>query len=205
MINVQIIDDHKMLADGLCRIINESEIAEVTSIYYNLEDGRKGLALSRPDVLLLDVHLPDGNGVDFCAEIRALYPELKIMMLTSYNEFSIAKRSLHNGALGYILKNAMSEEVIAGIEMVSKGEIFLCEEIDLLMKKKKKEDVIWLTVREKEVLRLIAEGCADPEIAEKLFLARETIKGYRKDLLLKFSARNSVSLVKLAIEQNLVF
>jgi DNA-binding NarL/FixJ family response regulator len=204
MINVQIVDDHKMLVEGLCRTINESGIAEISATYHDLETCRQGLATACPDVLLLDISLPDGNGVDFCAEIKKRYPDLKIMMLTTYNEFNVAKRSLHNGALGYILKNAMGEEVIAGIETVSNGEIFLCEEIDILMKKKKKDDIIWLTVQEKKVLELIADGYADPQIAEKMFLARETIKGYRKDLLLKFSARNSVALVRSAIEQKLI-
>jgi DNA-binding NarL/FixJ family response regulator len=204
MINIQIVDDHKILAEGLRRVVDDSGVAHVSAIYYDLNSCRKGLTVYRPDVLLLDVHLPDGDGVDFCGEIKKVYPDLKIMMLTSYNEFSIAKRSLCNGANGYVLKNAMSEEVITGIESVNNGEIFLCEEIDILMKKKKKDDVIWLTVREKEVLRLIAEGYADPDIAEKMFLARETVKGYRKDLLLKFGSRNSVALVRTAIEQKLI-
>jgi DNA-binding NarL/FixJ family response regulator len=204
MINIQIVDDHKMLVEGLCRIINESGIAEISAIYHDLTTCRRGLAYASPDVLLLDISLPDGSGVDFCAEIKSLYPDLKIMMLTSFNEFSIAKRSLHNGALGYVLKNAMCEELIAGIEAVSNGETFLCDEIDVLMKKKKKDDIIWLTSREKEVLQKIAEGSTDPEIADKLYLSRETIRGYRKDLLLKFGAKNSIVLVKTAIEQKLI-
>jgi DNA-binding NarL/FixJ family response regulator len=204
MINIQIVDDHKLLVEGLCRIINESGIAEISAIYHDLNTCRLGLASACPEVLLLDISLPDGNGVDFCAEIKPLYPDLKIMMLTSYSEFNIAKRSLLNGALGYVLKNAMSEELIAGIEAVSNGETFLCEEIDVLMKKKKKDDLIWLTSREREVLREIADGNTDPEIAEKLFLARDTINGYRKDLLLKFGAKNSVVLVKTAIEQKYI-
>ncbi|GHT10266.1 oxygen regulatory protein NreC [Bacteroidia bacterium] len=204
MIDVHIVDDHKVVVEGFSRIINESDIAIVTAIYYSLSACREGLAIIRPDVLLLDVSLEDGNGVDFCAEITAVYPDLKIMMLTGFKEFAIAKRSLHNGALGYVLKNAMPEEIIAGIQVVNSGETFLCEEIDVLIKKKKKEDIIWLTVREKEVLQLIAEGWADPEIAEKIFLSRETVKGYRKDLLLKFNAKNSVALVKAAIEQKLI-
>jgi DNA-binding NarL/FixJ family response regulator len=203
-IRVAIVDDHKILTEGLQRIINESGVANVSDIYYDLDSCRKGLISFCPDVLLLDVHLPDGNGSDFCAEIKKRYPGLKIMILTSYNDFSIAKRSLHNGALGYVLKNAMSEEIICGIETVNAGETFLCDEIDILMKKKKKDDIIWLTIREKEVLQLIAEGYTDPEIAGKLFLSRETIKGYRKDLLLKFNAANSVVLVKTAMEQKLI-
>ncbi|MCL1936793.1 MAG: response regulator transcription factor [Candidatus Azobacteroides sp.] len=204
MISVQIVDDHKMLLEGLCRLINESGRAGVNQMYYTLQACRKGLCLNLPDVLLLDVHLPDGNGVDFCAEVKALYPELKILMLTSLSESSIVKRSLHNGAKGYILKNATSEEVIAGITAVHQGERFLCKEVDLLMKGKKQNEIVWLTAREKEVLRLIADGLSNPEIADCLFLSQETVKGYRRDLLLKFGAKNSVALVKAAMEQKLV-
>jgi DNA-binding NarL/FixJ family response regulator len=204
MISVQIVDDHKMLLDGLCRIINESGTARVNQLYYSLQACRNGLCLNLPDVLLLDIHLPDGNGVDFCAETKTLYPGLKILMLTSLNETSVVKRSLHNGAQGYILKNATSEEVIAGIVAVNRGERFLCKEANLLMKKKKQDEIIWLTTREKEILRLIAEGLSNPEIADRIFLSQETVKGYRRDLLLKFGAKNSVALVKAAIEQRLV-
>jgi DNA-binding NarL/FixJ family response regulator len=201
MINLQIIDDHKMLAEGIRRLIEDEGIANVTAIYHDLNSGRIGLAASRPDILLLDVHLPDGNGVDFCAEMVKTYPDLKIMMLTSYSEFSIAKRALNNGALGYLLKTSMPEEIIAGIEAVNNGEIFMSDEIDILIKKKKNDEPVWLTAREKEVLKLIAEGLADPEIGEIMFLSRETVKSYRKNLLLKFNAKNSVALVKAAIEQ----
>jgi DNA-binding NarL/FixJ family response regulator len=204
MINVQIVDDHKVLTEGLHRIIDDSGVARVSAVYYDLDSCRKGLTSSCPDVLLLDVHLPDGSGVDFCAEVKELYPGLKIMMLTSYNEFSIAKRSLHNGALGYVLKNAPPEEIIAGIETVNDGKTFLSDEIDLLMKKKRYDNIVWLSVREKEVLQLIAEGYADPEIGEKLCVSRETVKSFRKNLLLKFNAKNSVALVKIAMEQNLI-
>jgi DNA-binding NarL/FixJ family response regulator len=204
MIHVQIVDDHKILVEGLQRIINETGIAEVTGIYYNLNSCRKGLTRERPDVLLLDIELPDGNGIDFCEEMIHLYPDLKIMMLTTFNEFSIAKRSLHNGALGYVLKNSTGEEILAGIETVNTGETFLCENIDLLMKKKKNDELIFLTNREKEVLQLTAIGLTGNEIAEKLFISQETVKGYKKDLLLKFGAKNSVALVTDAIRKKMV-
>jgi len=201
MISVQIVDDHKMLLEGLCRIINESEVARVNQLYYSLQDCRKGLCLNLPDVLLLDIHLPDGNGVDFCAEAKALYPGLKILMLSSLHETSVVKRSLHNGALGYILKNATSEEVIAGIEAVNRGETYICKNINLTEKETKNNEVVWLTAREKEVLQLIADGYADPQIAEKIFLSPFTVKDIRKGLLLKFAAKNSVQLVQMAKKQ----
>lgn len=108
MINLQIVDDHKMVVESLSKLINESGIAKITDVYFDLESCRKGLVKILPDILLLDIALPDGDGVDFCAEIKKEYPGLKIIILTIYKEFSMAKRALHNGADGYILKNAGS-------------------------------------------------------------------------------------------------
>jgi DNA-binding NarL/FixJ family response regulator len=204
MIDVHIVDDHKLFTEGIRRIIKESGVADVNAIYHDLDSCREGLNFFRPDVLLLDVELPDGNGMDFCTEIINLYPDLKIIMLSGYSEFSIAKRSLHNGAFGYVLKNAMPEEIITGIQVVNSGKKFLCEEIDVLLNEKKKERIIRLSPREKEVLIALANGFSSAEIADQLFLCPETINGYRKDLLVKFKVKNSVGLVKKAIDQKLI-
>jgi len=203
MIKVHIVDDHKMLVEGLCTTINESEIASVYGISYTLSDCRMALVSSEVDLLLLDISLPDGNGVDFCIEIKKKYPVLKILILTTHSEYSIAKRALNNGANGYILKNALSEEVVNGIEVVMSGKLFLCDEIDLLLHKERKQH-IWLTTREQELLRLIVDGYTNKEIADKVFLSVETIKTYRKNLILKLGAKNSMVLVKIAIENKLI-
>ncbi|MDR1553217.1 MAG: response regulator transcription factor [Prevotellaceae bacterium] len=203
MITVHITDDHKMLVEGLTLSINESDIATVIGTSSTLSECRTALASQNPDVLLLDINLPDGNGVDFCVEIKQKYPNLKVLILTTHNEYSIARRVMDNGASGYILKNALSEEVIIGIETVMSGKIFLCDEIDILMKNRN-ENPIWLTVREQELLRFIVNGFTNQEIADKMFLSIETIKTYRKNLILKLGTKNSMSLVKMAIEQKLV-
>jgi DNA-binding NarL/FixJ family response regulator len=192
-----------MLVEGLTLSINKSTIAKVTGTSSSLAQCRTALNAETPDVLLLDINLPDGSGVDFCTEIKQKYPGLKVLILTTHNEYSIARRVMNNGASGYILKNALSEEVITGIETVMDGKIFLCDEVDVLMKKRD-ENPIWLTVREQELLRLIIDGYTNQEIADKMFLSIETIKTYRKNLLLKLGAKNSMVLVKMALEQKLV-
>jgi DNA-binding NarL/FixJ family response regulator len=203
MIRVQIIDDHKMLVEGLCKLINESGVALVTNVSYNAADCSRMLAQELPNVLLLDINLPDANGVDLCKELIVKYPSLKILALSSYGEYSVVRRMMENGAMGYVLKNAMSEEVLAGITAVANGEKFMCHDVDVIMKKKE-NDAIWLTARERELLKLIVEGYTNPEIAETIFLSPETIKGYRKNLLFKLGAKNTATLVKMAIEQRLI-
>ncbi|MBN2650123.1 MAG: response regulator transcription factor [Prolixibacteraceae bacterium] len=199
MIRVNIVDDHKMLVEGLRKLIEESGVIAVNQIAYNADECKKQLRYELPDVLLLDVNLPDTDGITLCEELKKLYPELKILALTSYGEYTVVRRMIESGASGYILKNAMCEEVIAGIEAVAMGEEFLCHEVDMLMKKKDNSEV-WLSQRERDLLKLVVEGYTNPEIADKIFLSPETIKGYRKNLLLKLGAKNTAMLVKIAIE-----
>ncbi|MDR1557930.1 MAG: response regulator transcription factor [Tannerellaceae bacterium] len=205
MVEVQIADDHRMVVESLKKLINETSIARVSTVYYDLATCREGLAKELPEILLLDIGLPDGDGVDFCAEIKKQHPGLKIIMLTSYKEFSIAKRALHNGALGYILKNAESEEMLMGIETVSKDEVFLCDEIDILLKEKANDNVIWLSDRESEILKYVANGYTTKEIADLIFRDPETVKFFRKNLLIKLNARNVAELIKKAYEMKLIW
>jgi DNA-binding NarL/FixJ family response regulator len=204
MERIFIVDDHRMVVKSLSRLINDSGIAQVENVYYDLQSCRAGLKKTLPDVLLLDIGLPDGDGVDFCAEIVQKYAGVKVIMLTTYKEFSIAKRALQNGALGYILKNAEGEEMLAGIEAVSRGETFLCEEIDLLLKEKRNEDVVWLANREKEVLKYIADGYTTEAIARLIDRHEETVRTHRRNLLIKLNAKNTAEAVKKGIEKKLI-
>ena len=205
MKTLQIVDDHKMVVESLKKMIDESGVAHVTGTCYDIESCREGLTKYVPDVMLLDIGLPDGDGVDFCDELTKKYPQLKIIMLTSYKEFSIAKRALHNGAKGYIIKNAEIEEMILGIETVYRGEQFLCEEIDLLLSEKKDEEVIWLSNREREVLKYITEGYTTKEIADKIFRGIEAVRSQRRNLLIKLNAKNMAVMVKKAYDMKLIW
>ncbi|MCC2599321.1 response regulator [Sphingobacterium sp. FBM7-1] len=203
MINVAIVDDHRILTEGLQSLIAESAIAKVVGVAHSAAACRLSLAFWKPDVLLLDVGLPDISGVDFCKEIKEQFPNIRVLALTTHSEYTVVRQMLDNGASGYLIKNAMADEVMAGIEAVAAGETFLCHEIDLLMKRPAEKNV-WLSPRERELLLLISEGLTNTEIAEQIFLSPETIRGYRKNLLLKLGAKNTAVLVKMAIEQKLI-
>jgi len=203
MIKVAVVDDHKIVIDGLEKIISESGIACLTDKSYNVAGCWKMLKAAQPDVLLLDVGLPDGNGMDLCPKIKAKYPEIKILMLTSYAEYTVISHVLNNGASGYILKNAMPEEIIEGIQTVVSGKLFLSEEVDILLKQGDKHKID-LTRRERELLLLIIEGNTSVEIAEKMFLGYETIRSYRKNLYMKLNAHNTAELTKIALELKIV-
>lgn len=197
LIRVAIVDDHQIVIDGLEKIITESGIARLTDKSYNIANCWKMLNISQPDVLMLDVGLPDGSGMDLCPQIKAKYPAINILMLTSYAEYAVISHVLNNGASGYILKNAMPEEIVEGIHTVASGKRFLCEEVAILLKKGDKNK-IELTRREYELLRLITEGYTSAEIADRMFLGYETIRSYRKNLHLKLGAHNTAELAKIA-------
>lgn len=203
MIKVVIVDDHKILTEGLQNLIAESNIATVVGVAHSAAECRLSLGFWMPDVVLLDVGLPDISGLDFCKEIKEQFSEVKVLALTTHNEYAIVRQMLDNGASGYLIKNAMADEVLAGITAVAAGETFLCHEIDLLMKRPAEKN-IWLSPRERELLRLISDGLTNTEIANQIFLSPETIRGYRKNLLLKLGAKNTAVLVKMAIEQKLI-
>ena len=203
LIKVAIVEDHKVVADGLESLINASGEATVVGKAHSIADAKKMLVRTEVELLLLDIGLPDGSGIDFCPQIKALHPDIKILMLTSYSELSIITRVLELGASGYILKNATTEEILDGIYTVASGEQFLCDEVNILLKKSDIQPVK-LSRREEELLRLIVNGLSNSEIADKMFLGYETIKSYRKNLLLKLDAHNTAQLVKIAIEQRLV-
>ena len=200
LIRVAIVDDHEMVVESLSKIINESGIAVVVSQYYDLTSCRENLVKSLPEVLLLDIALPDGDGVDFCAEILRIYPKLKIIILTGFAEFNIVKHALRNGALGYILKNSKAEEIFEGIQTVSTGEQFFSKGIDVLLKENRNKDEIVLTNREKEILKYIADGYTVNKIAEKICRTTEAVKSCRKNLFIKFDVDNMAELTKKALE-----
>jgi len=194
-IKLLIVDDHRVLVEGLNKLFDNSDTVDVIGVAYSGKECRSALRKELPDVILLDINLPDVSGIDLCKEIKTENPEIKIVALSSFNEYTIVRRMIENGASGYVVKNAMPEEIILSVETVANNEIFLCEEIDLLMHNRS-NNPIWLTPREKELLKYI--------VAEKMYLGVETINSYRKNLLIKLGAKNTAVLVRMALEEKLV-
>jgi DNA-binding NarL/FixJ family response regulator len=203
MYKILIVDDHPVLADGLKSLLAEYKVCNSADIAATGKECTKKMNSSKYDLIFLDINLPDINGILLCETLHKNFPTVKILALTSFSEFTCVNNMLTNGASGYVLKNAMPEEIIKGVETVMNGEVFLCHEVDILMKKENDKHV-FLTRRETDLLRLITQGYTNQEIAEKLFLGSETIKSYRKNLLFKLNAKNTATLVKIALEEKLV-
>lgn len=203
MIRVAIVDDHQIVIDGIEKYLIDSGIACLSGYAHNVSGCWSMLSAALPDVLMLDVNLPDGNGIDLCPLVKSRYPSVKIMILTNYDEYSSISHVMNNGASGYILKNSMPEEIIEGIRMVASGEKFLSEDAAMKLKKGEKTRIA-LTRREHELIKLIAGGMTSAEIADKMCLGYETIRSYRKNLYQKLSAHNTAELTKIAIDMKLV-
>lgn len=203
MTRILIVDDHPVLAEGLKLLMTKAKISDSIDMAEDIKKALKLLAKNRYVLVLLDIGLPDGSGIDLCKTIHERYPDIKILVISSFSEFTYARKMLDNGAMGYILKNSMPDEILEGITDVLNNKKYICHEIDTILKKERNKH-IFLTPRETELLRLIAEGHTNIEIAEKLFLGQETINSYRKNLLFKLNARNTAVMVKMAIEQKLI-
>ena len=135
--------------------------------------------------LVLDINLPDKSGIDLCKEIKEKYPVIHILGLSSFNQQSYIQKMMQNRASGYLLKNATQEEILDAIEAVVRGETFMSTEAAVTMRANKDAEIPVITRREKEVLKLIAEGLINKEIAEKLFISTTTVGTRRNNLLSK--------------------
>ncbi|MGL5066370.1 MAG: response regulator [Sarcina sp.] len=208
MINLLIIDDQKIIREGLKMILSlDNEI----NILAEGENGVEAISLCKehtPDVLLMDIRMPLKNGVDATLEIKDLFPNIKIIILTTFNDNDYIFDSLKNGASGYLLKDADPDEIISAVKSVYKGNMLIHPEIALKLsavlnskaqtKPKKQElNLSSLTEREKDVALLVAQGLSNKEICGKLFLSEGTVKNYVSKILDKLNLENRTELAIL--------
>jgi DNA-binding NarL/FixJ family response regulator len=190
--------------DGMRQLIDAESDMHVVGSAMNGADGKELLKNTPADVILLDINLPDINGMDLCEYIKKMYPALRIIALTGFKEYFYMQKMVHNGASGYLLKNAMPEEITEGIRTVWSGGEYFSDEANAVIRLHKEKAGIFLTVRETELLSLIVEGHTNREIADRLFLSVETVNSYRKNLLIKLGVKNTAAMVRLAITEKLV-
>ncbi|NER17745.1 response regulator [Spongiivirga citrea] len=207
---IAITDDHVMVAKGIAAMLADTKEIEVVATYQTGNETLESIKNDAPDVLLLDINLPDINGIDLCKTVLKSSKDLKIIAITNYEDTSFVKRILKNGAHGYLLKNTDKIELLEAFKTVLSGEQYLQKDIQKkllnqsLGQKKEKTLFTKLTRREKEVLQAISEELTTQEIADKLFVSAKTVETHRMNLMSKLGARNSVGLVKTAMELDLL-
>jgi len=210
MIKIAITDDHYVVLKGIETLFEEEDSIKVISTHETAQSTLDALSIAQPDILFLDINLPDINGIVLTKTLVKLYPSLKIIALTNHEDVSFVKRMLDNGAYGYVLKNAHKDELLKAIEVVSNGEKYLQKAIEkkiLNQSLGRTEDRAFqpkLTRRETEVLQAIYEELTTQEISEKLFISPKTVEAHRMNIMSKLGAKNSVGIIKIAIEKQLL-
>ncbi len=203
-IKIFITDDHYMVIEGIRSLLLPDKNIEWMGHAMNAASCMAFIRKQQPDVLLLDINLPDKSGIDLCKEIKEQYPDIQILGLSSFNQQSYIQKMIQNGASGYLLKNASQEEIVKAIKAVMAGDNFLSSEAAKTIRENKNARIPVITRREKEVLQLIAEGLTNHAIAEKLFISTTTVDTHRNSLLSKFEVRNTANLVRLASQFDLI-
>ena len=204
-IKIFIVDDHYMVIEGIHSLLQNEKDIEWMGHATNAASCLAFLQHQQPDIILMDINLPDKSGIDLCSEVKDKYPAIQILGLSTFNQQSFIEKMLSNGASGYVIKNATKQELMDAIQTVVKGNQFLSFDAALTLRKpdiQSNQPVI--TRREKEVLELIAEGMTNNLIAQKLFISTTTVDTHRKNLLAKFEAKNTASLIRKAAQMKII-
>jgi DNA-binding NarL/FixJ family response regulator len=190
-----VVDDHEVVRQGLVALLDRRDsfqvVAEAGTVAESLEAARK----HRPDIVIMDVRLPDGSGVEACRDIRAELPETRIVMLTSYPDEEAVLSAIVAGASGYLLKQIRGRDLVAAIEAVGRGESLLdpavtervLERVRRMASGKDDDAFAVLTAQEQRILMLVAEGKTNKEIAAEVFLSDKTVKNYVSSILSKLN------------------
>ena len=205
MLKLFIIDDHQLIIEGIHSLLESEKEIEWLGSAKTPDELMQFLKSKQPDVLLMDINLPQKSGLDLCKEVKLKYPSIRIIGLSTSDQPSVIRRMIDNGASGYLLKDASKNEIIEALHIVSTGKTYINFSVAQVLKNNMPtENLPILTRREKEVLEHISNGLTNQEIADKLFLDVTTINSHRKNMLTKFNVKNTAVLVKIALSNNLI-
>jgi two-component system response regulator DevR len=190
-IRIVLIDDHEVVRAGIKAMIDAEDDMEVVGEAGTVEDGVRRVGYDEPDVVVLDVRLPDGSGVEACRDIRDRFPEVKVLMLTSFADEEALMSAILAGAAGYVLKRVKGTDLVEDIRRVGAGESLLdpqmTEALFERLRSGPRTDPLLakLSDQEREIVHHIADGMTNKQIAEAMFLAEKTVKNYVSNLLAK--------------------
>ena len=202
---VFVVDDHELVRKGLIDLIDAEEDLLVVGSAANCEEAVVNFAAVDADVAVLDVRLPDGNGIELCRDLISLKPELKVLMLTSFQDDEALLGAVLGGAVGFLIKDIKNLELLASIRKVAAGESFLDTKLissvtnRLRENKNPASEIYELTDQEQRVLEFIGEGMTNREIAKNMFLAEKTVKNYVSSLLRKLGLERRTQAAAMAV------
>ena len=214
-IKILLVEDHELTRKGIAYSLKTFPDIEIIG---DVDNGKKAvdfISSKKPDVILMDIAMPVMNGIDATKKINESYPDIKIIMLTSINEKQSVLSAFHSGANAYCMKDIKSEELINIIKAVMTGAVWIVPNIaryvlDILQttgipaENKTPNNILNLTAREREILKLIAEGRSNKDIAEKLVLSLHTVKNHVKNIIQKLAVDDRTQAAILALKENLI-
>lgn len=214
-LTVLIIDDHALFREGLKVIIENDELFDIVG---EAGDGGEGLVMAarlKPDIIILDLGLPDVSGVRIIGDLLEASPDSKILVVTMYSKIGYIAESFQAGAMGYVVKESASDSLLKGMRAVSGGEYFLDGRVSnevigglvnlpVRQAGKSGENYDSLTGREREIMRMLAEGMTVREISSKLFISPKTVENHKSNIMRKLELASTVDLVKYAAKLGLI-
>jgi len=206
-IKILIVDDHSVVRSGLGAFLQVFDDFELVGEASNGKEAIAACAAKQPDVVLMDLVMPIMDGAQATKEIRDAYPDIQVIVLTSFKEDNLIENALQAGAIGYLLKNVSAEEIAAAIRSAVIGRPTLAPEATQVLinvSNRRQTHDLYLTPREKEVLNMMIDGLTNPEIAEKLIVSKSTVKFHVSSILSKLDASSRTEAVAMAIQKKLV-
>jgi two-component system response regulator NreC len=208
---ILLVDDHEIMREGICALLRKHPEMEVIG---QAADGRTAVDMVRqlqPDVVVMDIGMPNLNGIEATRQMTAENPHLKIMALSTHSDGSVVAKMIKAGATGYMLKESAFSELLDGLRTMAEGKTYLCSKISKvvfadyinLLTNPRAEVMDGLTCREREVLQLVAEGHTTKDIAKELHLSPKTVDSHREHIMEKLGVRNVAGLTKYAIREGL--
>ncbi|QEC43766.1 response regulator [Pseudobacter ginsenosidimutans] len=207
MIKVIIIDDHPIVLEGLKTLLAGRDDMMLAGTFDNGKAGLNAIEALDPNVVLLDINLPDIDGAAICKQVRKQDKDIRIIALSVHNERTVIRNMLNSGANAYVLKNSVGEEIINAIHTTLDGNNYLCRKTKEIMAQINENDLAEIpriTRREKEILELVSQGLTTTQIAEKLFISMHTVESHRKNLIEKFDVATMTAVIKLATKYGLI-
>ncbi|HMU97978.1 MAG TPA: response regulator transcription factor [Chitinophagales bacterium] len=217
-INIFIVDDHQIFLDGISSLLEEEEQIQILGTAHNGKVAIDKIAAlsSEVNVVLMDINMPEMDGIEATKQLKSLYPNIKILMLTMHSEPRFIKECIEIGAKGYVLKNISKDDLLKAIDHVNDNKAFLdsAAQEQLINAVTSSDDdfdskaydqlTAQITTRELEILQHIALGLTSQDIANKLFISKNTVETHRKNMLSKLNVNNTAALLKIAYKKGLV-
>jgi len=207
-----VVDDHEVVRQGLVSLLDRRDGFEVVAQAGSVAESISMAARFEPDVVIMDVRLPDGSGIEACREIRAARPETRVVMLTSYPDEEAVLSAIIAGASGYLLKQIRGRELVSALEAVGRGESLLdsavtekvLERVRRVASGTATDELAELTSQERKILLLVADGKTNKEIAAEVFLSDKTVKNYVSSILSKLNLQRRAQAAAFVAKHHLV-